>query len=48
MESICKPKIILMIDGLLSWGKDSALIDKKIKEIFVPLIKNSKGFVRYY
>ena len=29
-------------------AKDSALIDKKIKEIFVPLIKNSKGFVRYY
>lgn len=29
-------------------AKDSALIDKRIKEIFVPLIKNSKGFVRYY
>lgn len=28
--------------------KDSALIDNKIKEIFVPLIKDSKGFVRYY
>jgi len=29
-------------------AKDSALIDEKIKEFFVPLIKNSKGFVRYY
>ena len=29
-------------------AKDSALIDKNIKEIFVPLIKNCKGFVKYY
>jgi len=29
-------------------AKDSAMIDKNIKEIFVPLIKNCKGFVRYY
>ncbi|CAN4273890.1 hypothetical protein MCEZLEM10_01222 [Methylophilaceae bacterium] len=29
-------------------AKDSAMIDKSIKEIFVPLIKNCKGFVKYY
>lgn len=29
-------------------AKDSALIDKTIKEHFVPLIKNCKGFVKYY
>lgn len=28
--------------------KDSSLIDTKIKEIFVPIIKRSEGFVRYY
>jgi len=29
-------------------AKDSELIDKNIKENFVPLIKNCKGFVSYY
>ena len=29
-------------------SKDSVSIDKIIKDLFVPLIKNCKGFVRYY
>ena len=29
-------------------SKDSASIDKIIKDLFVPLIKDCKGFVRYY
>jgi hypothetical protein len=29
-------------------AKDSQLIDKNIKENFLPLIKNCKGFVKYY
>jgi hypothetical protein len=28
--------------------KDSAQIDKMVREEFVPLIKKAKGFVRYY
>ena len=28
--------------------KDGALIDKMIRENFVPLIKKAKGFIRYY
>ena len=28
--------------------KDGALIDKMVREEFVPLIKKAKGFVRYY
>ncbi len=29
-------------------SNDSAFIDKIIKETFIPIIKNCKGFVRYY
>ena len=29
-------------------AKDSATIDKMVREDFVPLIKKAKGFVRYY
>ena len=28
--------------------KDSAEIDRRIREEFVPIIKTAKGFVRYY
>jgi hypothetical protein len=28
--------------------KDSAEIDRRIREEFVPIIKKAKGFVRYY
>ena len=28
--------------------KDGALIDRMVREEFVPLIKQAKGFVRYY
>ena len=28
--------------------KDGAEIDRRIGEEFVPLVKNAKGFVRYY
>jgi len=28
--------------------KDGAEIDRRIREEFVPIIKNGKGFVRYY
>jgi quinol monooxygenase YgiN len=28
--------------------KDGAEIDRRISEEFVPIIKNAKGFVRYY
>ena len=28
--------------------KEGAEIDRRIREEFVPLIKNAKGFVRYY
>jgi hypothetical protein len=28
--------------------EDSAIIDKLVHEIFVPLIKKANGFVRYY
>ena len=28
--------------------KDGAEIDRRIREEFVPIIKNAKGFVRYY
>ena len=28
--------------------KDGAEIDRRISEEFVPMIKNAKGFVRYY
>jgi hypothetical protein len=29
-------------------SKNSAEIDRRIREEFVPIIKNAKGFVRYY
>jgi hypothetical protein len=29
-------------------AKDSAEIDRRVREDFVPLIKKAKGFVRYY
>ena len=29
-------------------SKDGAEIDRQIREEFVPIIKNAKGFVRYY
>ena len=29
-------------------SKDSAEIDRRIREEFVPIVKNAKGFVRYY
>ncbi len=28
--------------------KDSAEIDRRIREDFVPIVKKAKGFVRYY
>jgi hypothetical protein len=28
--------------------KDSAEIDRRIREEFVPIVKSAKGFVRYY
>jgi quinol monooxygenase YgiN len=28
--------------------KDGAEIDRRIREEFVPIVKNAKGFVRYY
>ena len=28
--------------------KDGAEIDRQIREEFVPIVKNAKGFVRYY
>ena len=28
--------------------KDGAEIDRRIREDFVPIVKNAKGFVRYY
>ncbi len=28
--------------------KDGAEIDRRISEEFVPIVKNAKGFVRYY
>ena len=28
--------------------KDSAEIDRKVRENFVPLIRQAKGFIRYY
>ena len=28
--------------------KNSAEIDRKVREGFVPLIRNAKGFIRYY
>ena len=28
--------------------KESAEIDRRVREGFVPIIKNAKGFVRYY
>ena len=28
--------------------KDSAEIDRRVREEFVPIAKNAKGFVRYY
>jgi hypothetical protein len=28
--------------------KDSAEIDRRIREEFVPIVKKAKGFVRYY
>lgn len=28
--------------------KDSAEIDRRVREDFVPLVKKAKGFVRYY
>ena len=28
--------------------KDGAEIDRRIREKFVPIVKNAKGFVRYY
>jgi hypothetical protein len=29
-------------------AKNSEAIDKRVKDIFIPIIKNCKGFVRYY
>ena len=29
-------------------AKDSEAIDKSVKDIFIPIIRNCKGFVRYY
>ena len=28
--------------------KDSAEIDRRVREDFVPIVKKAKGFVRYY
>jgi hypothetical protein len=28
--------------------KDSAEIDRRVREEFVPIVKKAKGFVRYY
>jgi len=50
--SLCLPtsSVKRVRNNLITWNdpKDSAEIDRRIREGFVPIVKKAKGFVRYY